>query len=214
MTRGEEPDASLELDPDAFRELSRRAKDMLRKRGRSVRKSLSVTAAAERSRKICERLLALPFIASAKTVGLYHPISARNEVDVLALDAAIRGRGGIVAYPCTHPESGTMTFRDPESLANMTDRGLKILEPAPTAPLATSLDVVVVPALWVDLQGRRIGYGGGYYDRALPGLRPPAIAVAAVFHFQLGADLPEMPGDERVDWIVTDEKVYEVAASD
>jgi 5-formyltetrahydrofolate cyclo-ligase len=185
---------------------------MLRKRARSLRRSLSASAAAERSRKIADRLAALPVFESARTVALYHPIARRNEVDVLALDALVRSRGGVVAYPCTEAEAGHMTFRAPTGIDAMNDRGSGIVEPEPTAPAVADLDVVVVPALWVDLEGRRIGYGGGYYDRALASLRPHAVAIAVVYHFQLGADLPEMPGDQRVDWVVTDEIAHEVAA--
>ncbi len=201
--------ADLDLDPEVRLELARRAKDMLRKRGRGQRKSLSAAAAAERSRAVSQRLAGLPFFERARTIALYAPIPGRNEVDVTPLDPSIRARGAVAYYPSIDPETLRMTFRDPGSLAGLSDRGRGFPEPDPAAPLAPALDVIVVPALWVDPLGRRIGYGGGYYDRTLPLHRPGALAVAAVFHFQVGADLPELPGDERVDWVVTDETSIE-----
>jgi 5-formyltetrahydrofolate cyclo-ligase len=201
----EDAPSALDLDPEVRLELARRAKDMLRKRMRSQRKSLSAAAAAERSRAIADRLSALPFLQRAKAVALYAPIAGRNEVDVTSLDASIRERGGVVYYPSVDPATREMTFRDPGALGGLRDLGQGFPEPEPTTPAAPELDVIVVPALWVDPEGRRIGYGGGFYDRTLPRFRPHSVAVAVVFHFQVGAELPEVPGDERVDWIVTDE---------
>ncbi|HVY49722.1 MAG TPA: 5-formyltetrahydrofolate cyclo-ligase, partial [Minicystis sp.] len=55
--------------------------------------------------------------------------------------------------------------------------------------------------------GYRLGYGAGYYDRALPRVRPPALAVGVAFSFQLVADLPVTEHDVPVDLVVTDDRV-------
>jgi 5-formyltetrahydrofolate cyclo-ligase len=64
-------------------------------------------------------------------------------------------------------------------------------------------DVVVVPALAVDRSGVRLGRGGGYYDRALPHVRPSARLVAVVFDDELVDELPMEPHDRRVTAVVT-----------
>ncbi|HEY5239824.1 MAG TPA: 5-formyltetrahydrofolate cyclo-ligase, partial [Polyangiaceae bacterium] len=56
-------------------------------------------------------------------------------------------------------------------------------------------------------RGHRIGYGAGYYDRALPRFAPPAVSVTVLFDFQLVAEVPTTDGDVTVDWIVTDTRV-------
>lgn len=66
------------------------------------------------------------------------------------------------------------------------------------------LDVVVVPGLAFTADGRRLGQGGGHYDRLLPRLRPDCLTVGACFAEQLVADLPTEPHDHRVDHVATD----------
>ncbi|MEX0838375.1 MAG: 5-formyltetrahydrofolate cyclo-ligase [Parvibaculum sp.] len=79
-------------------------------------------------------------------------------------------------------------------------------EPAPGAPVCRP-NVVLVPLLAFDRLGRRIGYGGGYYDRTLAALRREVTGVLAVgvaFSAQEVEDLPEEKFDARLDWVVTE----------
>jgi len=66
------------------------------------------------------------------------------------------------------------------------------------------LDVVVVPGLAFTADGRRLGQGGGHYDRFLPRLRAGCRIVGAAFAEQLVADVPTEPHDVRLDLVVTD----------
>jgi 5-formyltetrahydrofolate cyclo-ligase len=68
-----------------------------------------------------------------------------------------------------------------------------------------TLDVVVVPGLGFTPDGRRIGQGGGHYDRFLPRLRPGCLTIGAAFAEQIVADLPVEAHDADVDAVVTDE---------
>jgi 5-formyltetrahydrofolate cyclo-ligase len=105
-----------------------------------------------------------------------------------------------------------MTFRFVDDPAAMDERGLGFREPGDAAPEAAALDVIVVPALVVDPRGHRIGYGAGFYDRALARFAPPAHAIAVAFSFQLLAEVPVTEGDVPVSLIVTDERVIVPAA--
>ena len=67
----------------------------------------------------------------------------------------------------------------------------------------SSIEVVAVPGVAFDRQGRRIGYGGGYYDRFLRGM--PAFTVGLGFGLQvLDEDLPGGGFDVPVDAIVSE----------
>ncbi len=68
----------------------------------------------------------------------------------------------------------------------------------------TTLDVVVVPGLAFAVDGRRLGQGGGHFDRFLPRLRADCLAVGVCFHEQLLADLPIDTHDVAVHLVVTD----------
>ena len=103
---------------------------------------------------------------------------------------------------------------------------LKFLEWAPGDPLAGGAhgtrepmtgrpelqpDIIVVPMLAFDPAGLRLGYGGGYYDRTLAGLREAGHDVLAVglAYAEQGTDrLPADPHDQRLDWIVTERGAF------
>jgi 5-formyltetrahydrofolate cyclo-ligase len=199
-----------ELNPEAVVALKYQAKAMMRTRFRKLRSSIPANAIAARSTRLTERLLSLDVMRNAKHVALFYPITSRNEVDLRAVDAVLRARSGHVYYPQIDPVTRDMVFREVADIESMEERGLGFREPSSDARLADGLDVIVVPAIAVDSRGHRIGYGAGFYDRAIPRYAPPAVTIAVVFDFQLAADVPDTEGDERVSWIVTDTKSLEI----
>src|SRR5262249_6184501 len=157
-----------------------------------------------RSAKIIHRLEAMEAVRSATTIALFWPIESRHEIDLRAFDATVRRRSK-VAYPAID-ENRSMTFRFVDDPGAMKEEGLGFRQPDAAAPVAEALDVIVVPALAVDPRGHRLGYGAGYYDRALAAM-PSAIPIAVAFDFQLLAEIPVSPADVPVKWIVTDTRV-------
>jgi 5-formyltetrahydrofolate cyclo-ligase len=193
--------------------LRARVKLELRKRMRALRKAVPISACTERSARIGARVAELEPVARARSVALFWPIVDRHEVDLRPLDATLRARGVRIAYPGIDPETGAMAFRfvsDPDA---MEERGFGFREPSLREPEAQpdEIDAIVVPALAVDPRGHRIGYGVGYYDRALPRFVPPAVAIAVAFDFQLLAEVPESALDVAVGWVVTDARSLESA---
>ncbi len=191
--------------------LRARVKAELRKRMRGLRKALPASACSERSARIVSRLIALAPLAPARSVCLFWPIEERHEVDLRALDRVLRERGARVAYPAVDAGTRAITFRFVANTDAMIVGGLGVHEPADSEPEARrgEVEAIIVPALALDPRGHRIGYGAGYYDRALPGFAPPAVTVAVAYDFQLVAEVPEMPGDVPVDWVVTDARTLE-----
>jgi 5-formyltetrahydrofolate cyclo-ligase len=186
-----------------------KVKAELRKRLRAVRRTTPLEACAARSAKIVEALEAHPAVRAASKLALFWPIEERHEVDLRSFDGSLRARGASVAYPAIDQDTGVMSFRfvaDPEK---MEDLGYGFREPPEDAPEANELDVVVVPAIGVDPTGHRIGYGAGYYDRALPSVVPPAVSIAVAYDWQLVAEVPATPGDVRVAFVVTDARTID-----
>jgi 5-formyltetrahydrofolate cyclo-ligase len=71
------------------------------------------------------------------------------------------------------------------------------------------LDMVLVPLLGFDLQGNRIGYGKGYYDRFLPLLRPKALKIGLSFELgKVAEGIPVEAHDVPLDFVVTEKTVY------
>lgn len=66
-------------------------------------------------------------------------------------------------------------------------------------------DVLIVPLLAFDVAGRRLGYGGGFYDRTLRSLRSrkSIVAVGLAYDEQKVDAVPHLDYDERLDWVST-----------
>ncbi|MBI3341770.1 5-formyltetrahydrofolate cyclo-ligase, partial [Candidatus Curtissbacteria bacterium] len=67
-------------------------------------------------------------------------------------------------------------------------------------------DVVAVPSLAFDIHGYRLGYGKGVYDQLLNGSK--TIRVGLAYDFQIMDKLPNEPHDLRMNFVVTEKKVY------
>jgi 5-formyltetrahydrofolate cyclo-ligase len=88
---------------------------------------------------------------------------------------------------------------------------LGIYEPDPGCPEVQPAEVAVmiVPGLAFDASGRRLGFGGGYYDEVLGVGRPgrPGLVVGFGYDFQVVDSCPADDHDARVDCVVTDARV-------
>src|SRR5690606_35199221 len=144
--------------------------------------ALPGSAVAERSRALCERLLANDALVAARRVALFWPIVAKNEVDLRSVDAALRERDVTLAYPAIDADR-VMRFHVVSDRGQLTPCALGFMAPPRDAPVADALDVVIVPGIAFDAKGYRIGYGGGFYDQALPTVCPPALAIGVAFDF-------------------------------
>jgi 5-formyltetrahydrofolate cyclo-ligase len=78
-----------------------------------------------------------------------------------------------------------------------------------------SIDVMLVPGLAFDAAGRRLGFGGGYYDaagRALRERRPASLLVGFAYDFQIVDACPADARDVAVDVVVTERRVLTARA--
>lgn len=80
---------------------------------------------------------------------------------------------------------------------------------APTIPLEL-VDVVLVPGRAFDRGGRRLGRGGGYYDRLLERLPRGVVRVGVTTDAGIVDRVPVGPSDMPVDWLVTESGVLRV----
>jgi 5-formyltetrahydrofolate cyclo-ligase len=192
--------------------IKHKVKAELRKRMRGLRNTTPQSACELRSTNIVKQLGAHPEIQAAKHLALFWPMLGKHEVDLRALDAALRADGKFLYYPSIDQDSGEMCFRQVLNPSLMEERGRGFEEPEPNAPVATELDVIVAPALAVDSAGHRIGYGAGYYDRALAAW-PQVCSVVVAYDFQWMSELPRADHDVPCQWIVTDARTVRAEPS-
>jgi 5-formyltetrahydrofolate cyclo-ligase len=131
-----------------------------------------------------------------------------GEVDLGGLAERLRRAGWSLALPVVGP-NGTMAFHRWEPEGQLRPNRYGIDEPVGSDPVRVEeLDVVVMPAVGVDRQGNRLGFGAGFYDRALSDRPAGLLTVAAVFECQLVDRLEPQPWDVPVDVVVTERGVY------
>jgi len=156
--------------PERKAELRRRILDDRRRRPAAPAIDAARTAA----------LLALPEVAAARVVAAYAPL--RGEPDLRPLLEVLTGRGVRVVLPELLPDRD-LRFGDASGPVDEAD-----------------IDVMLVPAVAADPQGRRLGRGGGSYDRVLPRVR--ALTIAVVHAEELLPEVPVEPHDARVDAVL------------
>ena len=146
--------------------ISIQMKTNLRKLLRARRRSLSSADHGRRSRLAGKAVAGLPMFRAGKRIALYLPFD--RETDTKGLIAAARRRGARVFVPVIVDRRHARIRFYP--LDGKTRRGVfGIAVPSMLArPMSPRwLDLIVVPVVGVDPAGRRLGMGGGFYDRAL-----------------------------------------------
>jgi len=197
-----------DIDSETADSLRRKAKDVLRRRISAVRRVLPIASVAERSARIVARLLEHPWIVSANGVALYSCMIERRETDLAALHEWLASRHIRIYYPfMTRIEGGYSTgFRLLRPGDELSLQSHRFAEPCPDAPVAKrgDIDVAIVPALAVAMDGHRLGTGSGFYDATLPDICPPSKSIVVGYDFQRVIELPSEPHDWRCDAVITD----------
>lgn len=163
---------------------------------RAYARRLGVPADPALARSAQQRLLGLPEVATARTAAVY----AARPPEV-PLDLAIRAlaeRGVRLAFPRV---AGEELRLHEAGVAELAPGYRGLLEPAPTAPPVElrSVDVFAVPGLLFDRHGRRLGRGGGHYDRLLAAVRADACRVGLCYADRVVESLPAGAWDARLD---------------
>ena len=199
------PEPPDPLDPLAAPDPSKRA---LRSRLRAARRERDLTvdpptrqrAAADLSRHITTELLRRR--PRPRRVAVFLSLPTEVPTDALLADLLAAGIEPLVPVLLDDKDLDWRVWTAPGDLDDPGDPG-DLGERLGLHAIA-SCDVVFVPAMAIDAQGRRLGQGGGSYDRALPRRRPGAPLVAVVADEEFGLQpLPSEPHDEPVDAVVT-----------
>jgi 5-formyltetrahydrofolate cyclo-ligase len=182
----------------------REAKLALRRQALAARDRLSADVRAAASAAIAGRIAALPSFAAARTVLL--TLAFRSEWDTLPLVRAALAAGKTVAVPRVNAGTRMLELHaiaDPARDVAPGHQGIP--EPLPHCPRVApdAVDWVLVPGVTFDRAGRRLGYGGGYYDRLLAGCGP-AVTVGVCFEALVLKDMPLTAHDLPVDHVVTE----------
>ncbi len=135
----------------------------------------------------------------------YWPI--QSEINPLPLLQTFEDRGYRLALPClvSDPSPYRMIFRRFRIGDDLVAGPFSLRQPKESCD-EVEPDVVFLPLLAFDMRGYRLGYGGGYYDRALSALRVfrTVTAYGVAFSGQQLASIPFEAHDERLDGVITE----------
>jgi 5-formyltetrahydrofolate cyclo-ligase len=133
----------------------------------------------------------------------YWPVG--DEADPRALMKALAARGATLALPRIEEKNAALSFRRWSEGDALVDNHHAIQEPPAEAPRVAP-GLVLVPLLAFDATGHRLGYGGGYYDRTLAGLRAAGAvtAIGVAYAGQEIAAIPHEANDQRLDMVLTE----------
>jgi len=183
----------------------RDAKRELRSLVLSARDQMPDEARAEASRAIVAALTARPDFRASQTLLL--TLSFGSEWDTVPLVEAALARNKTVVLPRVNLATNLLDLCAVTDLERDVAPGYRgIREPLPHCAQVdlAAIRWVLVPGVAFDRDGRRLGYGGGFYDRLLPSLSTAAVRVAGAFESQIVDQVPAVVHDLAVDAIVTE----------
>ncbi|WP_211885981.1 5-formyltetrahydrofolate cyclo-ligase [Plastoroseomonas hellenica] len=154
---------------------------------------------AEAGRALARHLLDADAIPPGALVAGIWPLP--GEIDLRPLMEALVAHGHGLALPMTPPRGNPLIFRRWLPGEALAQGPMGTRHPEGGEPVQP--DVILVPLLAFDRAGRRLGYGGGYYDRTLAGL-PDAQAIGIAFASQEVREVPAGPHDARLPLVATE----------
>lgn len=183
-------------------------KALIRKSVLSKRESIDSDLLKPRSIKILNKFISLKEFKQAEVIMFY--ASFGSEVETFDIIDEAMNIGKKILLPRVDKSKDSLKLYEIKSLDDLRYGYMGIPEPIhsdETMHGVNFADLIVMPGAGFDLQGNRLGYGKGYYDKMLSKLKKKIPLIALAFEEQIVENIPSEPHDIRVDAIVTDERV-------
>lgn len=179
-------------------------KQIQRQTAKKARESLTEAERAAGSRMVCEKLAAHSALNSASVILSY--MAFDSELNLSMLHDEMIKKGKTLAFPVSY-EDGRIEAYQPGTPEGWTVGVFGIQTPREDTSLYIPpeiIDVVLVPCVAFDDACRRIGWGGGYYDRYLPRCRQ-AFTIGVAFEIQrLESAATDPDRDFRLHEVITE----------
>jgi 5-formyltetrahydrofolate cyclo-ligase len=184
------------------------AKAALRTEATARRDALPAEARKAAAEAIAARTFPLA-IAPGTIVSGFMPM--KSEISPLPLLRQLAAAGAQLALPVVEGRGRPLTMRAWQWGEELGSGVWGIREPKPEAA-PVDPDILLVPLLAFDRAGFRLGYGGGYYDLTIVGLRArkTIAAVGIAFAAQEVVRVPTTPRDARLDLVLTEREAIDL----
>lgn len=183
------------------------SKAELRDQMRKARAARDAGWVAATSRRIADRVTALPEFKRASVIGCF--LSLPGEVDTRPILEAAWKAGKKVAMPARRDDGEYMpAWYSPDE--PMTREAFGLLQPLnPHWAKPDRFDLMLIPGVAFARNGARLGHGRGYYDRMLARLAGRLdCRVGICFTAEVLPEIPVSETDVGMDAVVTEEALY------
>jgi 5-formyltetrahydrofolate cyclo-ligase len=182
------------------------SKAQLRAHIRQQRKAQDPAAQLAAANAVSAHLTQLPGWPEASRIALY--LANDGELDTSSVEALCRNEGKQLFLPVIKANNALEFARWHTNVTLQVNR-FGIPEPGADAErcCASALDIVILPLVAWDLQGGRLGMGGGFYDKTLAGVHGP-ILIGLAHTMQQVPCVPNDPWDVSMDFVVTDTALH------
>lgn len=184
-------------------------KGELRKEIKLKREVLDKNIKLMADEKIRKSLFESEIYKNSKVVFIY--VNMDSEINTIDIIKELLASDKTIAVPKVIPVSlkeRQMKALKINSMLQLNESGaFGILEPSiECEDISEDVDLIIIPGLAFDINGNRLGYGGGFYDRFLSKY-PNSKRVALCYDFQIFDEIPHEFFDEKVDLIISEEKI-------
>jgi 5-formyltetrahydrofolate cyclo-ligase len=185
-------------------------KKQFRQQVLAERRALTADQRAQFSRQICDKLQQFideSIVNRNQSMTILTYMAMADEVDLRLFHEWCFANGHSLLLPRVLDEKqGTLTLHAYQRVTKFQKNRYGIDEPLSETVATTDwqmVDVALVPGVAYDRSGRRLGFGGGFYDRLLPQLVATKI-IAPAFTLQVVQAVPAESHDASVDWLMTE----------
>lgn len=156
-------------------------------------------------RDIYNKLLNHKAYENATTIFVY--VSFKGEVDTHSIIKRALSTGKKVCVPKVNKSEKIMEAYYINSMEDVEKGYFGIMEPKVSCKKANNeeIDLIISPGVAFDMEGGRIGYGGGFYDKFLASLNETKPIIALAYKFQILDKIILEETDRRVDEIISNE---------
>ena len=130
----------------------------------------------------------------------------KGEYDARHLAKTLRDRGALTALPVVISRQAPLAFREWHPGIELAKGPLDI--PYPVNSPEVTPQAVLLPMNGWDMQGYRLGYGGGFFDRTLAAARKKPVIIGISFEFARIETIHPQSWDIPMDYVVTERGVY------
>ena len=136
--------------------------------------------------------------------------SIKSEISTADLNEYLISKNKILSFPVVNPKSKILSFRKFKKNQNLVEGSYKIPEP-PLENEEVKPNLMFVPCLAFDIQGYRLGYGGGYYDRTFSyfkSVNHQFISVGFAYDDQKVDSVIRDQFDYKLNYVLTEKQLY------